>query len=203
MKAGLRKAIAANLLAIVALGTLALAGCEAPAAEFIGIDLTGAEFARDFRLPDTKGVERTLADFRGSYLLVFFGYAQCPDVCPTALTRAVEVRKQLGDAGERVRVVFITVDPERDTAGVLDEYMAAFDPSFVALRGSLEQTEKTARDFRALYMKVPTGSSYAMDHTALTYVFDPAGKLRLGLAHASSAEQVVADLRLLMAGTRG
>ena len=189
-----RRALCVALAALV-FGT---GGCDKFKRRFQGIDITGADYARDFLLPDANGVERSLADFRGKYVLLFFGYAQCPDVCPTALSRAVEVRRLLGTDGAKVQVVFITVDPERDTPGVLREYLAAFDPSFIALRGTPEQTEKTAREFKAFYQKVPTGSSYAMDHSALTYVFDTTGKVRLALRHADTAQQYADDLRQLM-----
>lgn len=185
----------------VATAVVGTGGCGKSKLGFQGIDITGADYARDFRLPDAHGVERSLADFRGKYVLVFFGYAQCPDVCPTSLTRAVEVRRLLGTDGAKVQIVFITVDPERDTPGVLREYLAAFDPSFIALRGTVEQTAKTAREFKAFYQKVPTGSSYAMDHSALTYVFDTSGKVRLAMRHADTAQQIANDLRQLMSAS--
>lgn len=189
-----------SLLAGAGLAALfALGGCPAPGGGFTSIDITGADYGRDFELPDADGKVRTLADFRGKLVLLFFGYAQCPDVCPTALTRALEVRRAMGDDGQKVQVVFITVDPERDTPAVLKEYMAAFDPGFIALRGSPEQTAAVAREFRAVYMKVPTGSSYAVDHTAITYVFDTQGRLRLAVRHETGAEPMRADLQRLLA----
>ena len=152
----------------------------------------------DFNLPDAEGKPRSLAEFKGKVVLVFFGFAQCPDVCPTALGRAIEVRKLLGADGERVQVVFITVDPERDTPQVLREYMKAYDPSFIALRGNAEQLAATAKEFKVYFQKVPTSSSYTMDHTAVTYAFDPQGRLRLALKHEQSAQDVAADLRNLL-----
>jgi protein SCO1/2 len=124
-------------------------------------------------------------------------------VCPTTLARATEIKRLLGADGDKLQVVFVTVDPERDTGPLLAEYMRAFDPSFVAVRGTLEQTAKTAADFKIFYRKVKTGSSYSMDHTALTYVFDTNGKIRLALKHEQTAQQVVADLRQLMAPKTG
>lgn len=181
---------------------MALAGCGKTAApSFHGIDLTGADYARDFRLRDADGRERTLADFRGQAVLVFFGFTQCPDVCPTALSRAAEVRRLLGEDGARLQVLFVTVDPERDTPPVLKEYTAAFDAGFIGLYGDLQQTEATARDFKVYYKKVPTGSSYTMDHSALSYVYDPQGRLRLALRHDQTAEDYAQDIRQLLHST--
>jgi protein SCO1/2 len=177
---------------------LALPACDRTAPTYFSIDITGADYGRDFRLTDPSGKERTLADFRGMVVMLFFGFTQCPDVCPTALARAVEARNRLGADGERVQVVFVTVDPERDTPVVLKEYTAAFDPSFLGLYGDAERTEVVAREFRVIYQKVPTGSSYTMDHTALTFVFDSQGRLRLAVRHEQSADQLAADLRMLI-----
>ncbi|MFC3340371.1 SCO family protein [Paracandidimonas soli] len=180
---------------------LALAGCDAsPKLENLnGLDLSDVDFGADFQLTDHKGQRRTLADFKGSVLLVFFGFTQCPDVCPTALFRATEVKELLGEEGKRIQVAFITIDPERDTPDVLEAYVTAFDPEFVGLYGSLEETQKTARDFKVFYAKVPTGSSYTMDHTALTYVYDAKGKLRLALRHNQTAEEYAEDIRQVLA----
>lgn len=187
------------LLSGVIFGTLLLGACQrnAPNA-FHGNDVTGASYGKDFRLLDPDGKERTLADFRGKAVAVFFGYIQCPDVCPTALSRAVEVKRLLGKDAERLQVVFITVDPERDTPEVLKAYTAAFDPSFLGLSGTQQRTADTAKEFGAIYRKVPTGSSYSMDHTASTYVYDPQGRLRLRLAHALGAPEYAADIRTLL-----
>jgi protein SCO1/2 len=178
---------------LLAAGATALAGCQraAPAGPFKGIDLTGATYGSDFRLPDPEGSIRSLAEFKGKVVLVFFGFVQCPDVCPTTLARAMEVRK--------LQVVLITVDPERDTPQVLGEYMKAYDPSFIALRGDAEQLAATAKEFKVFFQKVPTSKgSYTMDHTALTYAFDATGRLRLALRHEHSAADVAADLKLLL-----
>lgn len=186
--------------ALAALGALAGCGREgARTAGFRSMDITGAEFGRDFALADPDGRTRTLADFRGRALLIFFGFTQCPDVCPTTLTRASEVMQRLGSDADRVQVIFITVDPERDTPELLREYTKAFDARFLGLRGDLAATEATAREFKVFYRKVPTGSSYTMDHTALSFAYDPAGRLRLAVAHEADAEQVAADLRRLLA----
>lgn len=185
---------------ILASSVAGLAACQpvtAPA-QFKSIDITGAAYGRDFHLPDAEGAMRSLSEFKGKVVLVFFGFAQCPDVCPTALGRAIDVRKLMGAGGDKVQVVFITVDPERDTPQVLREYMKAYDASFIALRGNAEQIAATAREFKVFFQKVPTKSSYTMDHTAITYAFDPAGRLRLALRHDQSAHEIASDLRNLL-----
>ncbi|WP_420225138.1 SCO family protein [Pigmentiphaga litoralis] len=190
----LRTALAATLLPSLA----ALAACSRKA-EYHGIDLSQATFATDFKLQDPAGKERTLADFPGKAVMVFFGFTQCPDVCPTALARAVEMRGIMGADADKVQVIFITIDPERDTPEVLKAYTEAFDPTFVGLRGDLTETKATADAFKVFYQKVPTGTSYTMDHTSLTYVFDQKGKLRLALRHDQSAQECASDIKTLMA----
>ncbi len=176
-----------------------LTGAAGAAEGFKGIDITGAGYAQDFALTDFSGTPRTLADYRGQVVMLYFGFVQCPDVCPTALARASEVLQLLGpEAAPRVQLLFITVDPERDTPALLQAYMAAFDPSFMALTGSLEQIKATADDFRVYFKKVPTGSTYTMDHTALTYLFDPGGKVRVALRHEQTAADYAADIRRLL-----
>jgi protein SCO1/2 len=165
---------------------------------FKGLDVTGANYGKDFRLTDVDGRERTLADFKGQAVMLYFGFVQCPDVCPTALARAVETKRLLGAAGDRLQVIFITVDPERDTAAVLKSYMAAFDPSFLALYGSAQRTRETADQFKIYYKKVPTGQSYTLDHSAVSYVFDPAGQLRVVLRHEQTAQDYAHDIALLL-----
>jgi protein SCO1/2 len=186
-------------LFISALAALPLVTRTAHAAGFNAIDITGASIGPDYQLFYGDGKPASLRDFKGKYVMLFFGFTQCPDVCPTTLVRAVEVKRLLGADGDKLQVVFVTVDPERDTAPLLAEYTRAFDPSFVAVRGNLEQTAKAAKDFKIFYRKVPSGSSYTMDHTALTYVFDANGKIRLAIKHEQTAQQCAADLRLLMA----
>ena len=165
---------------------------------FKGIDITGADYARGFSLTDFNGQTRTLADFKGRVVMLYFGFVQCPDVCPTALTRAAAVMERLGPQSSDLQVVFVTVDPERDTPELLREYMAAFHPSFLALTGNAEQIAQTAKDFRAFYKKVPTGSSYTMDHTALSYLFDRQGRIRVALRHEQTADDYTADIRALL-----
>lgn len=189
---------------LAAVLALPLVGCDrtqgAPAPRFRGLDLTGAAYGRDFRLLDPQGRERRLADFRGRAVLLYFGFTQCPDVCPTALIRAADVRRLLGPDRDRLQVVFITVDPERDTPAVLQAYTAAFDPAFLGLSGSLARTRETADEFKVYYRKVPTGRSYTMDHSALSYVFDPQGRLRLALRHEQTAEDYAHDIRQVLDG---
>lgn len=185
-------------LALAPLLAATLAGCKKAPVAYKGMDITGAEYARDFQLKDAQGQVRTLADYRGKAVMLFFGFTQCPDVCPTALTRAAEIRRLLGDDGQRLQVVFITIDPERDNPTVLGAYTQVFDPSFVGLYGDLEQTAAAAREFKVYYKKVPTGTSYTMDHSAFSYVFDPQGKPRLVLRHEQSAKDCADDLRQLL-----
>ena len=189
-------------LAVVA----SLLGCDqlgAPSTQvqFKGVDITGAEYARTLSLPDQYGKPRTLNDFKGKVTVVFFGYTQCPDVCPTTMAELAQVKKALGKDGERVQGVFITVDPERDTPEALKAYMASFDPSFVALRGTPDETKATAKEFKVFYAKVPgkVEGGYTMDHTAGSYVIDPKGKVRLFVRYGSPAEALTADLKALLA----
>jgi protein SCO1 len=191
---------------LVCLGAVAfLAGCDklrgsAGKPAFRGIDITGAEYARALSLPDPSGRQRTLEDFKGKVTVVFFGYTQCPDVCPTTMAELAQVKKALGPDGDRVQGVFVSVDPERDTPEVLKKYMASFDPSFVALRGTAEQTAAAAKEFKVFYAKAPgkTEGSYTVDHTAGSYVFDADGKVRLFVRYGSGAEALTADLKALL-----
>ena len=197
---------AGTTLALASLPTLALLGCDAPssggtAIAFKGIDITGAEYARSLSLTDQNGQARTLADFKGKVTVVFFGFTQCPDVCPTTMAELAQVKAALGKDGDRIQGVFVTVDPDRDTAEVLKGYMSGFDPSFVALRGTPEQTAATAKEFKVFYAKVPgkTEGSYTVDHTAGSYVFDAQGKVRLFIRYGSGSQALAADLKTLLA----
>ena len=197
---------AGTTLALASLPTLALLGCDAPssggtAIAFKGIDITGAEYARSLSLTDQNGQARTLADFKGKVTVVFFGFTQCPDVCPTTMAELAQVKAALGKDGDRIQGVFVTVDPDRDTAEVLKGYMSGFDPSFVALRGTPEQTAATAKEFKVFYAKVPgkTEGSYSVDHTAGSYVFDARGKVRLFIRYGSGSQALAADLKTLLA----
>ncbi len=194
-----------KLLLASALGTGAaglLAGCSRETkASFQGVDVTGAEYARDFALPDASGQQRSLKDFAGKAVVVFFGYTQCPDVCPTSLQELAEVKKLLGADGERLQGIFVTLDPERDKPEMLKAYMESFDPSFVALRGTPEQTAAIAKDFKIFYKKVegPTPESYTLDHSAGSYVYDPAGRLRVYERYGVGPQVLAADVRILLA----
>jgi len=169
--------------------------------QFKGTDITGAEYGRTLALTDQDGKSRSLADFKGKVVVVFFGYTQCPDVCPTTMAELAQVKKSLGKDGERLQGIFVTVDPERDTPAVLKGYMGSFDPSFVALRGTVEQTKDVAKEFKVFFAKVPgrTPDSYTMDHTAGSYVFDTNGKLRLFIRYGSGTDALAADLKTLIA----
>ena len=175
-----------------------LAACSPPT--FNNVDVTGADFGRDFALTDHTGARRTLADYRGKVVALFFGYTQCPDVCPTTLSDLAQVKKKLGADGDRLQVLFVTVDPARDTRELLAQYVPGFDPSFVGLYGSEEEIASTAKEFKVFYQKVPGKSptSYTIDHTAGTFVFDKEGRLRLFLKHGGAIDPIVADLKKLL-----
>ena len=180
---------------------LVLPACSDKAASFVSIDITGADYARDFSLPDHNGQVRSMKDFAGKIVVVFFGYTQCPDVCPTSMAELAEIRKMLGADGARLQGVFITVDPERDTPAVLKAYMENFDPSFLALRPtSPEQLAALTKDFKAYYKKVDgrTPTSYTMDHSAGSYVYDTQGRIRLFTRYGSGAKALAGDIRQLL-----
>lgn len=179
-----------------------LAACDKAAQAFSGIDITGADYATDFALTDHNGQARTLADFRGKVVVIFFGFTQCPDVCPTSMTEMAEAKRLLGADGERLQGLFISIDPERDTPEVMKEYMAAFDPSFLALYAPAGDLPALAKRFRIYYNKVPgaTATSYTMDHSAGSYVYDPQGRVRLYHRYGSGAQALADDLRKLLAG---
>lgn len=183
-------------LAVLAL----LAACSEPPPQFRSTDVTGMTFSGDFRLTDHNGRERTLADFRGKAVVVFFGYTHCPDVCPTTLAELAAAMKALGKDAERVQVLFISVDPERDTADLLSKYVPSFHPSFLGLRGDPEITAKTAKDFKIMYQKQPGAApeTYTVDHSAGSFVFDPQGKLRLYVSYGKGAEVFAHDIALLL-----
>ncbi len=191
------------VLSLAALCALALSGCEraAPPHHFNAIDLTGATYAQGFDLPDFDGKPRTLADFRGKVAVVFFGYTQCPDACPTTMAELSGILKTLGPDASRVQVVFITVDPSRDTAALLKNYVTNFRPDFLALRGDAAQTQKVVKDFKVVVEKVPgkTADSYTIDHTAGTYIFDPQGRIRLFASQSLDPALLTADIQALLA----
>lgn len=177
-----------------------IAACTASPPAFKSTDITGADCCRDFRLTDQNGRVRALADFRGKAVVMFFGYTHCPDVCPTSMLEIKSALQQLGADAQRVQVLFVTVDPERDTRELLSNYVPAFDPGFLGLFGDPETTAKTAKEFRIFYQKNAGGTpgSYTMDHTAGSYVFDPQGRVRLFVRHGDGGATLAADLRLLL-----
>ena len=181
---------------------LGLSGCGKDKPAFKGVDITGADYAQGWELTDHNGQVRTLKDFAGKAVVVFFGYTQCPDVCPTALQEMVEAKQLLGADADKLQGVFITVDPERDTPELLKAYMANFGADFVALHPTLDQLPKVTKDFKIYYKKVEgkTPTSYTMDHSAGSFTFDPQGRVRLYNRHGSGAAALADDIRMLLKG---
>ena len=177
-----------------------LAACSEKKLVFNAIDISGGEMGRDFAINDHNGQARRLADFAGKVVVVFFGYTQCPDVCPTTLTELVEVKRLLGKDGGRLQPLFITVDPQRDTPEMLKAYMANFDPGFLALCPTPEQLADVATSFKVYYKKVgdEKSASYTMDHSAGSYVFDPKGRVRLFVRYGLGAQALAADIAQLL-----
>jgi len=180
---------------------LSLSACTESKQKFNAVDITGADYAKGFSLKDVDGQTRTLADFKGKAVVLFFGYAQCPDVCPTTMTEMTQVKQQLGKDADKLQVIFVTVDPERDTPAVLKAYMGAFDPSFIALIPTPEQLVAMAKDFKVYYKKVEgkTPTSYSMDHSAASYVYEPQARLRLYAPYGAGVPPLVSDLKTLLA----
>ncbi len=193
----LRALLAALLVPLFAILST---GCVPSPPAFKNTDVTGSDCCKDFRLSDHRGQVRTLADFRGKVVVMFFGYTQCPDVCPTTMMEMTAVLQQLGADAQRVQMLFVTVDPERDTQELLSHYVPAFHPSFIGLYGNLETTAATAKAFRVFYQKQPgsTPNSYTVDHTAGSYVFDPQGRVRLFARYGDGGANLAADLRMLL-----
>ena len=187
--------------ACLAAALVVLAACQ-PAHKFQNTDISGASYGREFALTDHTGKPRTLADFKGKVVTMFFGYTQCPDVCPTTMVEMTEVMKQLGADADKVQVLFVTIDPERDTQALLAQYVPGFDPRFLGLTGTPAQIAATAKEFKVFYQKVPgqTESSYTMDHFAGMYVFDPAGRIRLFVRYGQKPDAIADDVRALLRG---
>lgn len=188
-------------LVVVAYCFLLLGGCTPPPS-FKSTDISGSDWGKDFALTDHRGQLRRLADFRGKAVVVFFGYTQCPDVCPTTLSLMREVFTQLGEQAGKVQVLFITLDPARDTPKLLAEYVTAFHPAFLGLYGDDRSTAATAKEFKVFYAKHAgnAAGSYSIDHTAFSFAFDPKNRLRLAIRYGESPENVASDLKLLLAG---
>jgi protein SCO1/2 len=193
----MRRIAIASLLGLAAL----IAGCDtSPKAPVFQLtDITGAEFARDFQLTDHNGKARTLADFKGKVVVIFFGYTYCPDACPTTMGELALVMKELGKDAARLQVLFITVDPERDTPAVLSKYVPAFHPDFLGLYGDADATARTAKEFRIIYQKQPLkDGGYTVDHSAGSYLYDTAGRVRLFAQYGQGAQPLLHDIRLLL-----
>ena len=184
---------------------LALTACEkpqTPKVPFANTDITGLDYAKGFALTDHNGQPRTLADFKGKVVVVFFGYTHCPDVCPTTLSELAGIKKALGSEAERLQVIFITLDPQRDTPELMAGFVPAFDSSFLGLWGEQAVIDKVAKDFKIFAQKVPSkdGKSYTIDHTAGSYVFDDQGRIRLFVRHGQGGDGLQKDLQRLLAG---
>ena len=188
---------------VCAVAVFTLAGCQ-PAPQppaFQATDITGAAFARDFRLTDHNGQVRTLADFKGKVVAIFFGYTHCPDVCPTTLSDFSAALQLLGPQAERVQVIFVTVDPQRDTPDLLKQFAPAFNPGFLGMYSDAQTLERLAKEYKVVYQKtaVKAADDYLIDHSAGTYVYDPKGNLRLLMPYGSSPEAIAHDLKVLLA----
>jgi protein SCO1/2 len=185
-----------------AVGAALLTACAKSGPRFVGSDVTGANLGGDLRLFDHTGKARTLADFRGKVVVVFFGYTQCPDVCPTTLAELAQVMKKLGREAADVQVLFVTIDPERDTRELLAQYVPSFDPSFLGLYGDAEATARAAAAFKVLYQKAPgpTPASYTMDHSAGTFLLDREGRMRVYESYGQGADAFEHDIRALLDG---
>ena len=199
----MKKRIALKLIAAcaIAAGSAGLfTACSEQKASFNSIDLTGADYAKGCELTDHNGQVRHLTDFAGKVVVMFFGYTQCPDVCPTSMSELAEIKKALGKDGERLQGIFVTVDPQRDTPEVLKAYMENFDPTFLALYATPEKLVDLAKDYKVYYKKVDgkTPTSYTMDHSAGSYVYDTKGQLRLFTRYGSGAKLLTADIQQLL-----
>ncbi len=186
----------------LALPSLLLSACNPAPVSFINTDLTGASFGRGFELADHDGQRRSLADFRGRVVVIFFGYTSCPDICPTMLARLAEVMKALGPEAQNVQVLFVTLDPARDSEARLKDFVPWFHPSFLGLRGDAGQIKAVADEFRVFSARKDVGSDlgYVLDHSSGAYVFDPAGRLRLYVKDTASVNDIAADIGQLLAG---
>ena len=191
----------ASFLRIVAFTVVSvLCGCHTGQPGFQSTDITGADFGKAFTLTDHNGKQRSLEDFRGQVVVMFFGFTHCPDVCPTTLAELAGAVKRLGPAGEKVQVLLVTVDPERDTPEMLAQYVTAFNPRFLALRGNAGETARVAKEFKMIYQKVagPRAENYTMDHSAGSYIFDRQGRLRLYAGYGRGADVFAHDIDLLL-----
>lgn len=195
-----------RLLPLLFVVLLTLSACDdkfsspTPKLAFANTDITGIDYARKFTLTDHQGKQRTLEDFRGKLVVIFFGYTQCPDVCPTTLSEMANVMKLLGDDAAKLQVLFVTLDPERDTPAMLANYVPSFHPSFLGMIGDKAATEAVVNEFKLFVQKIPakTGKGYTIDHTAGSYLYDTQGRIRLFIRHGQGAEPIVRDIRTLL-----
>jgi protein SCO1 len=194
--------VRSSVLALAALFALTACSDKSGEASFHSIDITGADYANAFSLTDHNGQLRTLADFKGKVVVVFFGFTQCPDVCPTSMSELAQVRQMLGPDGDRLQGLFVSVDPERDTPEIMKAYMASFDPTFLALYAKPDELPEVAKHFKIYYKKVPgsTPETYTMDHSAGSYIFDPSGRVRLYSRYGSGAQALADDVKKLLGG---
>jgi len=190
------------LLVLMCACCIVLGGCNrsGDSLSFKATDVSGADFGRELQLTDFTGQPRTLADFRGKVVVVFFGYTHCPDVCPTTMSELASAMKKLGADADKVQVLFVTADPERDTPDILKQYVTAFDSRFLGLRGTPEQTAQAAKDFKVLIQK-NAGSdpnNYTVDHSSGTYLYDREGKLRVYVSYGQGADVFAHDIAELL-----
>ena len=190
-------------LLLSSMAVLALTACSPEKPKFNSIDITGADYAKGFTLTDHNGQRRSLSDFKGKVVVLFFGYTQCPDVCPTSMSELAEVKRLLGSDGDKLQGVFVTVDPARDTTELLKAYMTNFDPTFVAFVPTTEELADVAKHFKIYYKKQEgkTATSYTMDHSAGSYVFDTQGHVRLYSRYGSGAQVLAQDIQTLLKTT--
>ena len=190
-----------NLILMIAIAVLVV-GCKQPESQlpFKSTDVTEANFAKGFRLTDHNGQPRTLLDFKGKVVVLFFGYIHCPDVCPKTLADLASVMTRLGADSDKVQVLFVTLDPERDTPDILAKFVPSFNPAFIGLFGSIEETAKTAAEYKLVFNKQPGNGqgNYALDHSAGTYIYDPSGKLRLYASYGQGVEELAGDIKILL-----
>jgi protein SCO1 len=191
----------ANFVTAAIVVVMMLAGCQPAPPSFQATDITGAAFARDFRLTDHNGQVRTLADFKGKVVAVFFGYIHCPDVCPTTLSDFAAALQQLGPQAQRVQVIFVTLDPQRDTPELLKQFVPAFNPGFLGMTADAESLKQLAQEYKVVYQKtsVKAADDYMIDHSAGTYIYDPQGRLRLLMPYGSQPSAIAQDLKTLLA----
>ncbi len=179
---------------------LMLVACSPQAATFVATDITGADFNKPLTLTDHLGKKRTMSDFKGKVVVLFFGYTHCPDVCPTTMVELKNTMKLLGDKSDEVQVLFVTVDPQRDTQEVLSQFVPSFDKRFIGLWGSLQETAETLGNFKIYFAKVPgkTEADYTIDHSSGMYIFDKQGKIRLYTSYGQKPADIASDIEKLL-----